>query len=225
MTQLFSNQARALLTAGILAADTSLSIETAKAGLFPIANTGTGSVPATATDWFKAVLQDSAGNVEIVYVRTRASNSAVLSNVIRAREGTTARDFAAGSVCGLRMTASDYLDSNATIALREVAANKDASGGYPGLTLFRLNLRNAANTFTSFLTNAATAVRTWTLPDKDGTVALLSDITDNPIRLNPRNITANIAIPSAYNAASVGPITIQDGITVTVGDNATYAIQ
>jgi hypothetical protein len=50
---------------------------------------------------------------------------------------------------------------------------KDASGGYAGLTLFKLNLRNAANTFTSFLTNAATAARTWTMPDKDGTVAML----------------------------------------------------
>jgi len=57
----------------------------------------------------------------------------------------------------------------------ENAANKDASGGYAGLTLFKLNLRNAANTFTSFLTNAATAVRTWTMPDKDGTVAMTND--------------------------------------------------
>ena len=47
---------------------------------------------------------------------------------------------------------------------------------------------------------------------------------DSPIRLNPRNITSNITIASAYNAASVGPITISDGVTVTVGDNATWLI-
>jgi len=47
---------------------------------------------------------------------------------------------------------------------------------------------------------------------------------DSPIRLNPREITANFAIGSNYNAASVGPITISDGVTVTVGDNATWSI-
>jgi len=40
-----------------------------------------------------------------------------------------------------------------------------------------LGLRNTANTFTSFITNTATASRTWTFPDKNGTVAMTSDIT------------------------------------------------
>ena len=57
----------------------------------------------------------------------------------------------------------------------ENVANKDASNGYAGLTLFKLNMRNVANTFTSFFTNTNTAARTYTLPDKDGTVAMLSD--------------------------------------------------
>ena len=47
---------------------------------------------------------------------------------------------------------------------------------------------------------------------------------DSPIRLNPREITADFTVGSAYNAASVGPITISDGITVTVADNATWSI-
>jgi hypothetical protein len=38
-------------------------------------------------------------------------------------------------------------------------------------------LRNVANTITSFFTNTATLARTWTLPDKNGTVAMTSDIT------------------------------------------------
>lgn len=58
----------------------------------------------------------------------------------------------------------------------ELASNKDATGGYAGLTLFKLNLKNAANTFTNFLANATTAARTWTMPDKDGTVAMTSDV-------------------------------------------------
>lgn len=47
---------------------------------------------------------------------------------------------------------------------------------------------------------------------------------DSPIRLNPRKITADFTIASAYNAASVGPITISEGITATVSDNATWSI-
>lgn len=69
------------------------------------------------------------------------------------------------------------LGSMATAAATDyqAVAGKDATGGYAGLTLFKLNLKNAANTFTNFFTNATTAARTWTLPDKDGTVAMTSD--------------------------------------------------
>ncbi len=56
------------------------------------------------------------------------------------------------------------------LALKQDLSGKDASGGYAGLTLFKLNLRNAANTITSWFTTAATAARTWTMPDKDGFV-------------------------------------------------------
>ena len=59
----------------------------------------------------------------------------------------------------------------------ENSANKNATGGYAGLTGFSLNLRNAANTITSFFSTAATVARTWTMPDKTGTVAMTSDIT------------------------------------------------
>ncbi len=49
--------------------------------------------------------------------------------------------------------------------------SKDATGGYAGLTAFKINFKNAANTFTSFFTNANTAARTYTFQDRDGTIA------------------------------------------------------
>jgi hypothetical protein len=55
--------------------------------------------------------------------------------------------------------------------LKENSANKDATGGYAGLTLFKINFKNAANTFTSFFTNSNTAARTYTFQDRDGTIA------------------------------------------------------
>lgn len=110
MPQLFTNNARALLASGITDTATSLTVEAAKADLFPTANTGTGSVPA-ATNWFKVTLQDATGNVEIVYVRSRTAGSGVMSNIIRGQEGTTARAFSAGTVVGLRITALDVENS------------------------------------------------------------------------------------------------------------------
>lgn len=74
--------------------------------------------------------------------------------------------------------------------LKQNTSAKDASSGYPGLTLFKLNLRNAANTVTSWFTTAATAARTWTMPDKDGTVAMLSDITGTNSGTNTGDETA-----------------------------------
>jgi len=71
----------------------------------------------------------------------------------------------------------------------ENVANKDASGGYAGLTLFKLNLRNAANTITSWFTNANTVARTYTFPDKDGTVAMTSDITGVNSGTNTGDVT------------------------------------
>ncbi len=106
MPQQFANSARSRLAASLSDSATSLVVEAASADLFPIANVNTGAVPSS-NDWFKAVLQDSSGLIEIVYVRTRAFGSGVCSNVIRGQEGTTALAFPAGTVIGLRLTAAD----------------------------------------------------------------------------------------------------------------------
>jgi hypothetical protein len=61
------------------------------------------------------------------------------------------------------------------LATKQNTSSKDASGGYAGLTLFKINFKNAANTFTSFFTNTNTAARTYTFQDRNGTI---SDDTD-----------------------------------------------
>jgi hypothetical protein len=74
-------------------------------------------------------------------------------------------------------------------------AKKDASDGYAGLTLFKINFKNAANTFTSFLTNTNTAARTYTFPDKDITVAGLGDIpaASPMVLLNTATVSSAVA--------------------------------
>lgn len=67
----------------------------------------------------------------------------------------------------------------------ELIANKDASNGYVGLTLLKINFKNVANTFISFLTNSNTAARTYTFQDKTGTVSMLSDVADASSKTTP----------------------------------------
>lgn len=119
MTQKFANAASAELAMSIAAVDTTITIDAAREYLFPTANTGTGSVPASS-DWFKVVLQDVNGNIEVAYVRTRASGSASLMDVLRGQESTTARAFASGSIVGVRATAADF-DKAITRPASEVA--------------------------------------------------------------------------------------------------------
>lgn len=104
MAQKFSNGARSRLVSSITNSATSFTIESATADLMPVANTSNWGTPA---DWFKAVLQNDLGQIEIIHVGVRGLGSGVLSNVLRGRDGTAALAFAAGSVIGLRLTAAD----------------------------------------------------------------------------------------------------------------------
>ena len=73
-----------------------------------------------------------------------------------------------------------YLDATSSIQTqlntKEVTSAKDATGGYAGLTLFKINFKNALNTITSFFTNSNTAARTYTFQDRDGTIADDADL-------------------------------------------------
>lgn len=47
---------------------------------------------------------------------------------------------------------------------------------------------------------------------------------DTPIRTNPKTIRADFTLGAGYNGESAGPITIADGVTVTLEDGATWSI-
>lgn len=120
MTQRFANDARAVLASGISDSATSIVLEAGFGDRFPVANLGTGVPGEAEGDWFKATLENAAGQREIVIVRTRASGSDVLSNVQRGIESTTARAYDTGDVIGLRPTAGDIgailaFDTNAYV--------------------------------------------------------------------------------------------------------------
>ncbi|MBO3760346.1 hypothetical protein [Ciceribacter sp. L1K22] len=87
-----SNNASSTLTASITDTDTSLTIDAGDVGRFPSLGVG---------DWHPLTLVDMVGNREIVRVTARTSNTLTIQ---RAREGTTALAFAAGSKCEIRLT-------------------------------------------------------------------------------------------------------------------------
>ncbi|MEY4073537.1 MAG: hypothetical protein RJA29_894, partial [Pseudomonadota bacterium] len=135
MPQKFSNKARSQLLAAISATDTSFSVLAADADLFPTADVGTGTLPSAPGDWFKVTIEDSNG-YEIVYVRTRSAGSNVFSNVLRGREGTTARSFPAGAVVGLRVTAQD---AETAVRVTDIgtAPNQVPLNGYLGTLAYQ----------------------------------------------------------------------------------------
>jgi hypothetical protein len=79
---------------------------------------------------------------------------------------------------------------------KEATANKDASGGYAGLTLFKINFKNVANTFISFFTNSNTAARTYTFPDRNGSIA---DDTDLTTTLNAAKAYADALVSGLWD--------------------------
>jgi len=112
-----ANNAVSTLAASITAAATSISIQSADAGKFPVLAAG---------DWHPATIIDVSGNMEIVRVTARASN---VLTVQRAQEATTAKAFAAGSRIDVRLTAaviSSLPKSKSDIGLSEVDNTSDA---------------------------------------------------------------------------------------------------
>ena len=90
----------------------------------------------------------------------------------------------------IKINALNYVNLNNSFVLTEepinseLISNKDSSNGYVGLTSFKINFKNVANTFTSFFTNTNTASHTYTFQDRNGIIA---DDTDLATKLNRTN--------------------------------------
>lgn len=95
---------------------------------------------------------------------------------------------------------------NASLTGVEVQTNKDATGGYVGMTLFKINFKNVLNTFTSFFTNSNTAARTYTFQDRNGTIADDTDLALKAPIASPTftgTITSPAVILSSETASTI----------------------
>jgi|GEM_PF-1096098 len=83
-----------------------------------------------------------------------------------------------GTVGGAMATASNHFVTKAQHDTKgDMTTNTTQTvSGVKTFLAGMFGLRNTANTFTSFFASAVTASRTWTWPDKSGTVAMTSDI-------------------------------------------------
>jgi len=57
-------------------------------------------------------------------------------------------------------------------------------------------------------------------------VAVVQQVADKmqPFILNDITISADYTVPTGQNAMTAGPVTINDGITVTVSDGSTWTV-
>lgn len=89
----WTNNASSLLASGIASSDTTATVTAGQGALFPAITSGQYCV---------ATLEDTSGNIEVVYVTGRTTDT---MDITRAQEGTTALSFSSGSSFELRVTA------------------------------------------------------------------------------------------------------------------------
>lgn len=125
-------------------------------------------------------------------------NTNILKNIVQGDENTSV-STPSGAIDSIRKLQKNVLQDYAHV---EQQANRDATNGYPSLSGYKLALQNVAGAVKSYLASLATASRNWQMPDKDGTVAMTSDITAAAVGLNLVNNTADADKPISTAAAT-----------------------
>jgi hypothetical protein len=226
MAVLYTNNAVSALSASITNVATSLSVTAGHGARFPAIAGG---------NYFYVTLLDTAGNLEIVKVTARSTDT---FTVARAQDGTTARAFAAGDFVELRITKA-MLDDFKTDTLP--AATTTVRGG----------IELGSDTAQTVAANAvtATASRTYALqvnaagqglvnvPWTDTTYSLatstvlglieLGSDTQQTVASNAVTATASRSYALQVNAAGQGvvnvPWTNSGGTVTSVGGTGTVS--
>lgn len=158
-------------------------------GYYATAAALTTAIPIGSKGWW-AIIEDGS----VIYIWNVAdeewatgSGAIPAGSVTNAMLADMAQSTIKGRATGAGTGSPQDLTGAQVVAITgaEVTANKDATGGYAGLTLFKINFKNAANTFTSFFTNSNSAARTYTFQNRDGTIA---DDTDLALKADRKSV-------------------------------------
>jgi len=204
MTILFTNNAAATLASSITTSSTSLTVTTGQGALFPT---------ITGSSIFYVTLTDAAtGNfIEIVKVTARSSDT---MTIVRAQDNTSAHAYSAGDKVELRLPAVVLND----FPQLDAANSFSGTNTFTGNTVIQLGLGVGSSpsygTTGQVLTSAGSgAAPTWTTLSTGG-----------PISYNSTTISTNQTVSSGNNGFSVGPMTINSGITVTVTSGQRWVV-
>lgn len=205
---LFTNFAHSRLAAGINASATTVLVETGHGARFP---------SPTGGDFFYVTLESAAAVREIVKVTGRTDDT---FTVVRGQDNTTAVDWAAGVVVALRLNAAaiervingSVLRTDTTGSAEVptgTTAQRDAS---PEAGYFRFNAD--LGKFEGY--NGTS----WGSVGGGATGGGNDDVFVE----NGRVVTSNYTITTGKNAMSAGPVTINDGVSVTIPSGSVWTI-
>ena len=188
------------------------------------ANQVAGDINAGKTALLNAGLSTVSANISNVNaVGTNISAVTTVANDLN--EPVSEIETVAGSIANVNAVGTNIASVNTAaaniVAIQNAATN--ASNAAASAAAAATSASDAAASASSASTSAANAA---TSAAASAAYASMAQATnpDTPIRLNPRFITAAFTVPAAYNGASVGPISISDGVTVTIQDHATWSI-
>ena len=195
-----------------------------------IANARTTAASANGASTI--VLRDSSGSFEANLV-----NAVSLSGNAATVTGINASNIVSGTIDNARTTASSA-NGASTIVLRDTNGSFAANVGTftsisgNGVALTAINASNiTSGTIANARTTGNTANSASTLVLRDASGNFASNeisgeemIATNGLFVNNMTIAASYSIPSGYSASSVGPVTVNSGVTVTVPSNSRWVV-
>ena len=167
---------------------------------------------------------ETAARISTIINGTSAKATPVDADLLPMMDSAASFALSKLTFANLKVFLKAYFDTlYPAVAGAELTSHKDATGGYAGLTGFIINLKNAAGTIVSGLSSIATVARTWTFPDKSGTVAMTSDIVTTSAGITDFATAALTAAP-AETAATTGTLISGTTSKVTPVDADSIAI-
>lgn len=167
---------------------------------------------------YTLILDQDTINEEVIEV---ASRSGTTLTVTRGVDGTSAVAHSAGATVNHGVSARDFEEPNAFLnagTLPLVTAKGDILAATASGTVARVGVGTNGQTLVADST-AASGVK-WAAAAAGAT----GGGTDQIFWQNDQTVTTNYTITSSKNAGSFGPITINNGVTVTVPNGTTWVV-